>query len=144
MVASFRADTTVAVGDAQWELAKDDHGLEAHLPDGRVFRATTAGPFKRAKEVRVDLAGVSVTAVNEARQDWVYLDHEEEKLGQFSGGNNGVRQAITEFERPLAVEHQVFLSWVTRNLLEARLGSATTAMLAVLVIMLIVAIVTLI
>lgn len=144
MVASFRGDTTAIVGDAQWELKKTDTGLQACLPDGRVLRAHTTGPLKRAKRVEVDLDGTTVIAVNEARQDWVYVDATDNKVGQFSGGNNGVRAAITEFEVPLPVEHTVFLSWVTRTLLEARLGSSTTAMLAVLIIMLIVAVVTLI
>ncbi|MDO4762427.1 MAG: hypothetical protein Q4A31_10950 [Corynebacterium sp.] len=115
------------VGQGSWELKADKHSLAATLPDGRVFQATTgAKPFGRSKRIDVDLAGVSVAAVNEAGQDWVYVDSADEKLGQFSGGNNGVRKSITEFEESsLSDEQKVFLSWVTKTALEAKMLSGT-------------------
>jgi len=83
-----------------------------------------------------DRAMKQVQAINEGGADWVYVDAADNKLGQFSGSNNGVRRSITEFEPDVALTHdeQVFLSWVTRTMLESRL--AVTTMIATMSLLL--------
>ncbi len=120
---------SATVGSDTWRLTQTDkHLIAATLPDGTVYSADTGGKsFSRAKHIDIDLGGKAVTAVNEGGADWVYVDSADAKLGQFSGGNNGVRRSITEFEPDAGLSHdeQVFLSWVTRTALEAKLGIST-------------------
>lgn len=123
------AEANVAtVGSDTWRLTHDGNTITATLPDGTAYQAVATGKtFSRAKRINVDLGGKTVTAVNEGGADWVYVDSADVKLGQFSGGNNGVRRSITEFEPEAGLNHseRVFLSWVTRTALEAKLGSST-------------------
>ena len=95
-----------------------------------------AKKFSRAKEITIDFGDKQVQAINEGGADWVYVDATDKKLGQFSGSNNGVRRSITEFEPDVTLTHdeQVFLSWVTRTMLESRL--AVTTMIATMSLLL--------
>ncbi|MCS4490592.1 hypothetical protein N7326_08150 [Corynebacterium sp. ES2794-CONJ1] len=129
---------TAMVGTSPWKVRADKNELEATLPTAQVYRATTGDkPFGRSHEITIDLAGTKIRAVNEGGQDWVYLDATNRKVGQFSGGNNGVRKAITEFadetgrstDDILSPEQRVFLSWVTRTQLESKMMSMTLALI---------------
>lgn len=77
--------------------------------------------------------------INEARDDWVIEDHRGEKVGQFSGGNNGVRRAILEVEPakasgvPLSRSEVAALSWFARLLLEARLSRTSLRLIIILI-----------
>lgn len=135
--------TTIAVGEENWTINGTKTRLEATLPDGKQFSAKPDNkPFGRAKTISIDLAGTTVTAINESRSDWVYVDGNNNKLGQFSGGNNGVRQSITEFEpdAPLNDAEKVFLSWVTRTALEAKTMGVTLVLTLCLLLVIPVAI----
>lgn len=115
--------TAITVGETKWQINGNKTQLEAQLPNDERFVANTdRKPFGRTKSITIDLAGKPVLAINEGRADWVYVDAEDNKLGQFSGGNNGVRKAITEFESDAQLSHdqKIFLSWVTRTTLEAK------------------------
>ena len=125
------------VGEATWQLTSTPNTLTAVLPEGITYTATVpAKKFSRAKEITIDFGDKQVQAINEAGADWVYVDAADKKLGQFSGSNNGVRRSITEFEPDVALTHdeQVFLSWVTRTMLESRL--AVTTMIATMSLLL--------
>ncbi|QDZ43010.1 hypothetical protein [Corynebacterium sp. sy039] len=135
LLASFAQPTPeqadVEVLGHHWHICATHTEIRATLPDGRVYRAVPEDEgkkFSRSKRVVVRTDRNSY-AVNEARQDWVYVsaDAAEDKLGQFSGGNKGVRQAITEFEpdSQLSDSEKIFFSLVTRHILEARLDSTS-------------------
>ncbi|MCS4535409.1 hypothetical protein [Corynebacterium sp. HS2168-gen11] len=138
--------THAIVGADTWQLTAEKQKLSAKLPSGDVFVATADGkPFGRAKTISIDAAGMSIKAINEGATDWVYVDDADRKLGQFSGGNNGVRKSITAFEdESLTLEQQVFLSWVSRTTLEAKTLGTSVAIIASLLLMLPVAILALI
>ncbi|MDO4632219.1 MAG: hypothetical protein Q4A82_08070, partial [Corynebacterium sp.] len=105
----------------------------------RTFTASIDGKkFSRAKEITIDFGDKKVFAINESGGDWVYVDAADNKIGQFSGGNNGVRKSITEFEpdAALSLEEQVFLSWVTRTALEAKLMVTSMIVIMSLLLML--------
>ena len=128
---------TCALPISIWQLTSTPNTLTAVLPEGVTYTATVpAKKFSRAKEIAIDFGDKQVQAINEAGADWVYVDAADKKLGQFSGGNNGVRRSITEFEPDVALTHdeQVFLSWVTRTMLESRL--AVTTMIATMSLLL--------
>ncbi len=115
--------TATGPGDTQWKITGDKTHLAASLPTGQQFNAQTVSkPFGRAATIDIDLDGMKVQAINETGSNWVYVNEQDEELGQFSGGNNGVRKAITEFvpTAELTTEQKVFLSWVTRTTLEAK------------------------
>ena len=134
-------DETAAVNGSTWALAQDkDTGAHATLADGRVFRA--AGDFRRDKAIAVDLAGRVFTFVNESSNNWIIDDADGTKIGQFSGGDNGVRTAVLEFEDGVAlpVEEVAGLSWFVRLILEARLAKGSTALIGTLILMSVVAI----
>ncbi|AKE40958.1 hypothetical protein UL82_03755 [Corynebacterium kutscheri] len=130
-IATFPIDAKgthqVSVGDTSWSLETTPNAVHALLPDGKKYSATVAKNFSRAKVIDISLDGLAVKVINEARKDWVYTlaNEEETKLGQFSGGNNGVRHSVTEFEPdgPLSDEQKVFLSQISRNTLESNLNS---------------------
>lgn len=134
-------DETAAVNGSTWALAHhEDTGAYASLADGRVFRAD--GDLRKDKTITVDLAGRVFTFVNESSNNWIIDDADGTKIGQFSGGDNGVRKAILEFEDGVAlpVEEVAALSWFARLILEARLTKGSTALIATLILMSVVAI----
>lgn len=129
------AEDTAAVGGGIWQLSRGkEGGARATLDDGRVFEA--AGNLARDKRIEVSLAGRRFTFVNEARNDWIIDDADSLKIGQFSGGNNGVRRAILEFEEEASADlsdaERAGLSWFVRLILESRLGGSSWALLGTL------------
>lgn len=121
---------TAAVGGELWQLHFDKKGgARATLPDGRVLEAPAH--FGRDKRIEVSLDGRRYTLVNERSNDWIIDDAAEQKVGQFSGGANGVRRSILELEpgTELTREEQIGLSWLVRLVLESRLGVSTLTLL---------------
>lgn len=126
-------DVQIALADGTtWEITKDAHRLKA----GDFQADCGQKKWNAAKNIAIDLGDKQLTAVNEVRNDWVYLAGED-KVGQFSGGNRGVRQAITEFEADAEVSEQekIFLSLLTRTVLEARLQRSQLVWTTTMVIM---------
>lgn len=163
-IATFPSDvdgeTTAQVAGSTWKLTATQQLLTAEVPasatasvpesstsetsaseshTGQTFTASIDGKkFSRAKEITIDFGDKKVFAINESGGDWVYVDAADNKLGQFSGGNNGVRKSITEFEPDVALslDEQVFLSWVTRTALEAKLMVTSMIVIMSLLLML--------
>lgn len=128
-------DGTAAVGGQVWQLHFDQtEGARATLPDGVVYHAP--GNFSRDKEIAVSLGEKTFYLVNESRTDWIIDDADRNKVGQFSGGGNGVRKSILEFEPgvELSVDERAGLSWLVRLILESKLGSSSSALLWTLVL----------
>lgn len=125
----------VDVAGQRWTFDAQRNALTAEV-DGARFEAKAAQQFSRTKEIAIDLNGRPAKAVNERRGDWVVVDTSDAKLAQFSGGNNGVRHSYTEFE-PGATSHdeQVFLSVLTRTVLESKLSSTSVALIGTLVLL---------
>lgn len=124
---AFTSQATV--GEQNWELSFDNDGTaSATLPDGRVFTADPGEKgFSKSKSIEIDMAGVQMVAINENKNNWIIDDANSDKVGQFTGVNNGLRRAILEFEEGvhLPLEQEAFLSWTTRKTLESRmLGSS--------------------
>ncbi|GGG71510.1 hypothetical protein [Corynebacterium pelargi] len=137
-IATFPAQlegiTQVEVQGTPWKLSQGQRSITAEVGQ-RTFKAGVAKKFSSAKEIELDLAGRSARAICEKRSDWVYEDASGEKLGQFSGGNNGVRHSYTEFEAgKTSEEEQVFLSLVSRTVLESKLSSMSIALIGSLVL----------
>ena len=84
----------------------------------------------------------SFVLVNEASNNWIVDDENGTKVAQFSGGNNGVRKAILEFEgaTDLPRDAVVGLSWLARLALEQRLSRTSTVVIATLALMTVAAI----
>ncbi|WJZ03297.1 hypothetical protein [Corynebacterium freiburgense] len=137
-VATFTMDksdktTTAKVGERTWELtvepkkeARAKIAVETSKPI-EYSAVPEEGRFDRAKRIRADLGGTEFTLVNEAKTDWVVLDAEGEKVGQFTGANHGVRHVELEIEPGAEVsqDQAVFLAWLARIALEARLVGST-------------------
>ncbi len=126
----IHAEQTVDVDGVAWTLSSDKKILRAVIAGGEEFVADAGEKgFARSKRIEISLGDRNVRAINENRNDWVYVDSdpEETKIGQFSGGNSGVRKSYTEFEKDsgLNLQQKVFLSAVTRTELEAKLSSFT-------------------
>ncbi|AEG84326.1 hypothetical protein [Corynebacterium ulcerans] len=143
-LATFPADNCesehVNVRGVDWVVSRSKQQITAQLPDGSAFVADASPKgFGRAKAIDIDAAGRKMRAINEDKNDWVYVDAdpEETKLGQFSGGNNGVRKSYTEFEPASALtnDQKAFLSLVTRTVLEAKLSSFTLMLIAFLILL---------
>lgn len=128
-VAAF-SDDAARVGSDTWTLDTDN--AVAVAGSGEEYRLD--GDRKKDDRLTAKLGGRSVEFVNEKRSDWVVLDAEGEKIGQFSGANSGVRSAIVEFDGPveLSVPEIVAVSWFARLILEARLDKKTTGIIATL------------
>ncbi|MGD7002856.1 hypothetical protein [Corynebacterium halotolerans] len=121
---------TAAIAGQIWQLHVDPaEGVRATLPDGTSYQAS--GNFGRDKKIEVSLGGRTFVFVNEARTDWIVDDAEGRKVGQFSGGNNGVRRSILEFEPgvELSDAEVAGLSWMVRLVLESRLGTSSRTLL---------------
>ena len=139
-LATFGQDTA-AVGDETWALNADDTNATAASEAGDTYRLT--GHARKDERLQADLAGRAVEFHNERRNDWVILDEQGEKIGQFSGANSGVRKAIVEFDGPatLTEKETVAVSWFARRRLEARLDKKSTGLIATLVVSTLVAVV---
>jgi len=140
VLARFDA-TSADVAGERWTL--DFHpetGATATLLDAPVV--TAAANFKKDKSIPVSVGSRSFVLVNESANNWIIDDENGNKVGQFSGGNNGVRKAILEFEgeTDLPADVVVGLSWLTRLVLETRLSRSTMAVIATLALMSVVAI----
>ncbi|MBY0790850.1 hypothetical protein Q0N40_03600 [Corynebacterium pseudokroppenstedtii] len=133
--------------------------------DPQSQREGKEGQIGRAKRVALDMgiaeasssdqasasAGVSessntsegipaVNIVNCGKLDFVFETPDETKLGQFTGGNRGVRHVVVELEpgqeAAMTTEQQVFLAWVARMQLESRLVASTWMWTVLLIVLL--------
>lgn len=140
VIGRFSAEDASVDGKV-WGLSFDKGtGAKATLPDGRVLNAP--GNFARDKNISATLGEQSFHLVNEAATNWIIEDSNGEKVAQFSGASNGVRKAILEFEdeTDLSVETIAGLSWLTRLVLESRLGRSSLVLIGTLAAMSVVAI----
>ena len=134
-------DTSADVAGERWTLNFDpETGAVATLLDAPVVTATAN--FKKDKSIPVSVGSRSFVLVNESSNNWIIDDENGTKVGQFSGGNNGVRKAILEFEgeTDLPADVIVGLSWLTRLVLETRLSRSSMMVIATLALMSLVAI----
>lgn len=145
-VLAIFTDTEAKVKGEEWALAVDKDTATATLPDGSRY---TASGLRRGGTVSVDLAGRHFTFTKEKRSDWIIEDSLGQKIAQFSGGNNGVRKSITEFEgetpeltdaKTLSTNEVIGLSWFVRRVLLSGLNSMTVATIATLMLLTVVAI----
>ena len=139
--AAGTATEATAASSPQWSLEKTAEGLRASVGQ-RTF--SLQGRVGRDKTLTGDWDGQPLSFVNETSAHWVILDAHDEKIAQFSGGNNGVRAAIVEFtpdSGELSNADIIALSWAARMLLEARLERTSVALIATLVLASITAIV---
>ena len=133
--------TSADVDGEKWTLAFDaESGATATLHDVPVL--TAEANFKKDKTIPVSIGNRSFVLVNEASNNWIVDDENGTKVAQFSGGNNGVRNAILEFEgeTDLPRDAVVGLSWLARLALEQRLSRTSTAVIATLALMTVAAI----
>ncbi|PRQ10903.1 hypothetical protein C1Y63_09190 [Corynebacterium sp. 13CS0277] len=131
---------TATVAGEPWEVTRDETAVTATLPSGRIFTLTgEKGRISGSKRLTADLAGRQVDLVNESKQDWVLEDvaNAEAKLGQFSGGNRGVRTSLVEWEDDAAVDdaERFFLAYAARVALESRLWLNTWILTASLLVL---------
>ncbi len=140
VLARFEKTSADVDGD-RWTLNFDpETGAIATLLDAPVVTATAN--FKKDKSIPVSVGARSFVLVNESSNNWIIDDEDGNKVGQFSGSNNGVRKAILEFEgeTDLPADVVVGLSWLIRLVLETRLSRSTMTVIATLAIMSLVAI----
>ena len=140
VLARFDGETAEVDGQ-RWTLDFDpETGATASLDDAPVL--TAPANFRKDKSIPVTIGDRSFMLVNEASNNWIIDDESGTKVGQFSGGNNGVRRAILEFEgeTTLPVDTIVGLSWVSRLALETRLTRSSTMVIATLALLSVVAI----
>lgn len=138
--ATSKAFTSIAtVGDREWQLSFDIDGTaSATLPDGRVFTADPGEKgFSKSKNIRIDMDGTHMEAINENKNNWIIDDAASQKVAQFTGVNNGMRRAILEFDKGvhLPVDQEIFLSWITRKTLESRMLGTSWALTLFLVVL---------
>lgn len=123
-----------APGDAAAPEGKAAPGGGEQLPPSaaRGFAAEadpaqSKATFARAGRIAVDLAGRPVTCVNERKTDWVIVDAQDRKLGQFTGAAGGVRHVVVDLEPDAELDdaEAAFLAWVARLALESGMVSRT-------------------
>ena len=105
-----------------------------------------AGRLGRDKRLEASLNGRTFTFINENSGDWIIDDVDDEKVGQFTARNSGVRKAILEFEHDaegLTTAEIAGLSWFTRVILDANTQGKAWAWIITLVLASIVALVAL-
>lgn len=155
-VAQFvdRKDSAQAtIEGVDWELSKPAKGdlsgssaagarLVAAPVSERKGKPGDLGRAKRTEVTLTDASGkeTSVVLENCGKQDYVFETGQGVKLGQYSGGNSGVRQLVVEVEPgqedALTVEQLALVAWLARVQLESRLLSSTwmwTVLLIVLI-----------
>lgn len=136
----FSADTATVDGQT-WALNFDkETGAQATLEGVEVVHAE--GNFRTAKAITATVGEQAFTFVAESAHNWIIDDAEGNKVGQFSSGGNGVRQAVLEFEGEAALPtaQVVGLSWIARLILESRLNRSSTSLIGTLVVMSLVAV----
>ena len=127
-----------------WRTEVSDLGASATLADGAIYRL--AGRPGRDKRLEASLNGRTFTFINENSGDWIIDDVDDEKVGQFTARNSGVRKAILEFEHDaegLTTAEIAGLSWFTRVILDANTQGKAWAWIITLVLASIVALVAL-
>ena len=127
-----------------WRTEVSDLGASATLADGSIYRL--AGRPGRDKRLEASLNGRTFTFINENSGDWIIDDVDDEKVGQFTARNSGVRKAILEFEHDaegLTTAEIAGLSWFTRVILDANTRGKAWAWIITLVLASIVALVAL-
>lgn len=143
-LASFTASGAEVDGQ-HWRTEVDEQlGASATSDDGRTYRL--AGNLKKDKTLQASLEGRTFSLVNESGSNWVIFDVNDHKVAQFSGANNGVREAILEFENDeddsdpdsaleLSRQEVAALSWFSRVVLENRLSQRSVAIIGTLVLL---------
>lgn len=129
------------------ELAPDT-GASATSGDGKRFSAIPekqGTTFTKAKTFAVDAAGRAFRIENVAANNWVVEDSDGAKVGQFTGFHSGVRDVELDLSdcataTPLSAQETVFLAWLARIILENRLASRSTMIIATLVLLTIIAV----
>lgn len=140
VLAHFEKDSAEVDGQ-RWTLVFDrETGATATLIDAPVL--TAEANFRKDKSIPVSVGNRNFVLVNESANNWIVDDEAGTKVAQFSGGNNGVRRAILEFEgeTDLPMDAVVGLSWVARMILETRLSRTSMTVIATLVFMSVVAV----
>lgn len=137
-------DGEAQVGQEVWHLhQQEEEGASISRPGGQHYQLQ--GNVKTAQELCADLDGVQVRLLNEQRNDWIIETVDGEKFAQFSGGNNGVRRAIMEFDPGyddyLDIDRSIALSWFVRLILEYRLDKTSKAIIGTVLIFAIVGII---
>lgn len=120
--------STAIVDGQEWKLDAQQKGNStAELANGKKFvAAPLGGKIARAKEVDLDFGNRSLTIENTSGQDYVVETAGGDKVAQYTGAGRGVRQVVIELEsNDLTRDERVFLAWVARVQLEARLVSST-------------------
>lgn len=154
-VAQFvdRKDSAQAtIEGVSWDLSKPAKGelsgssaagarLVAVPVTERKGKAGDLGRAGRTEVVLTDTSGQETTVVLEncGKQDYVFETGEGVKLGQYSGGNSGVRQLVVEVEPgqedTLTVEQLALVAWLARVQLESRLLSSTWVWTVLLIVL---------
>jgi len=107
----------------------------------------TASPAPRPRQAPRGIAQRPYLHLHhENSGDWIIDDVDDEKVGQFTARNSGVRKAILEFEHDaegLTSAEIAGLSWFTRVILDANTQGKAWAWIIALVLASIVALVAL-
>ena len=112
-----------------WRTEVSDLGASATLADGSIYR--------RDKRLEASLNGRTFHFINENSGDWIIDDVDDDKVGQFSSRNSGVRKSILEFEHEaegLTTAEIAGLSWFTRVILDANTQGKAWAWIITLVL----------
>ncbi|MDO5076038.1 hypothetical protein [Corynebacterium sp.] len=128
-VTDRKADTTTAqVGEQLWsfEVARKGNAV-ARIGDSVVYTAVPEkGRFDRSDTITATVGTRVFTFTREAKSDWI-VELDSEKVAQFTGAGHGVRHVELELEEGVSLtqDEAVFLAWVARIVLEARLVGST-------------------
>lgn len=130
-VTDHKAETTTAqVGDRTWTFEAGRKGdAVARIGDSIEYRAVPSkGRFDRSDNVTVTVGKRTFKLTREAKSDWIVeVEPHNDKVAQFTGAQHAVRHVELEVEEgaELSQDEAVFLAWVARIVLEARLVGFT-------------------
>lgn len=122
---SANGNAVAEIDGEQWTFERDEKTATA--TNGRVtYEARTEKGFKQAKVVHTNVNLRDIDFINEQKSDWI-LDENDQKLGQFTGANRGVRHVSVDLEPDAELEdsEKVFLAWIARLVLEEKLVGMT-------------------
>ncbi|MCF4006199.1 hypothetical protein L1O03_03265 [Corynebacterium uropygiale] len=135
--------TALVQGETWTSVHDPEKGASLTRPSGETYELI--GQLTKDHEFQASLRGTPLRLINEQRNDWIIEDASGTKIAQFSGGNNGVRRAILEFESDhegdLETDQTIALSWFVRLLLEHRLDKSSWAILGTVLLFAIVGII---
>ncbi|WP_018296042.1 hypothetical protein [Corynebacterium lubricantis] len=134
-------ERSALVDGERWDLAYTEVSGAVATVDGKEI--VRSGPTKREKHIPVTVEGRGYQLINEESSDWIIDDERGQKVAQFSGKSQGVRQANLEFEgeTDLPLTDIVALAWVSRLVLEKKTMGTSNALIATLVLLSIVAVI---